>query len=74
MTRHMLFVGFSLRDDNFHQIVYDVRKAAPRHGETESSFGTALFLEGLTCFEPSGAIALRSKRWGAPGTPVNISC
>ena len=29
ITRHMLFVGFSLRDDNFHQIAYDVRKAAP---------------------------------------------
>lgn len=45
ITRHMLFVGFSLRDDNFHQIAYDVRKAAPRQGETGSSFGTALFLE-----------------------------
>jgi hypothetical protein len=27
ITRHMLFVGFSLTDDNFHRIADDVRKA-----------------------------------------------
>ncbi len=27
MTRHMLFVGFSLRDENFEKIIDDVRKA-----------------------------------------------
>src|SRR3712207_8779016 len=27
ITRHMLFVGFSLTDDNFHRIAYDVRSA-----------------------------------------------
>ena len=45
VTRHMLFVGFSLRDDNFHRIVHDVRKAVRAtetwHGEP---FGTALVL------------------------------
>ena len=44
ITRHMLFVGFSLRDDNFHQIAYDVRKAAPQRAG-DAAFGTALFLE-----------------------------
>ncbi len=42
ITRHMLFVGFSLQDDNFHQIVRAVRRAA-RYGEAGSRpFGTAL--------------------------------
>ncbi|RZT63898.1 SIR2-like protein [Microcella alkaliphila] len=27
MTRHLLFVGFGLRDDHFHEIVHDVRRA-----------------------------------------------
>lgn len=44
MTRHMLFVGFSLRDDNFHRIADDVRKVV-RRGELSQEFGTALVLE-----------------------------
>ncbi len=47
ITRHMLFVGFSLTDDNFHQIVDAVRKAI-RDVENEATsgdpFGTALLL------------------------------
>ena len=27
MTRHLLFVGFGMRDDHFHEIVHDVRRA-----------------------------------------------
>lgn len=30
MTRRMLFVGFSMNDDNFHRIIDDVRKARVR--------------------------------------------
>lgn len=44
VTRHLLFVGYSLSDDDFHQIVYDVRTAV--HGaqatELHYAFGTAL--------------------------------
>lgn len=43
LTRHMLFVGYSLSDDNFHRLVHQVRAAI---GSTERSadtmFGTAL--------------------------------
>lgn len=49
ITRHMLFVGFSLTDDNFHRIVDDVRKAIRGHnpsGEKDTPFGTALLLRG----------------------------
>jgi hypothetical protein len=42
ITRRMLFVGFSLRDDNFHRIADDVRRAL---GDRRSgTFGTTLLL------------------------------
>jgi hypothetical protein len=40
VTRHMLFVGFSLTDDNFHRIADDVRKAFG--DDRPGRFGTAL--------------------------------
>lgn len=40
LTRHMLFYGFSLRDDNFISIVDEVRKA--RQGARKGWFGTVL--------------------------------
>lgn len=49
ITRHMLFVGYSLRDHDFHQIAHDVRKAirggrnqGGRTGRGHRAFGTAL--------------------------------
>jgi hypothetical protein len=53
ITRHMLFVGFSLADDNFHRIVHDVRTAV---GEADlrpdpEPFATALTLERATLAE-----------------------
>jgi SIR2-like protein len=53
ITRHMLFVGFSLEDDNFHQIMRSVRRAvrvnAPDPREREAPrprpFGTSLIIE-----------------------------
>lgn len=45
LTRHLLFVGFSLSDDNFLSIVDDVRRArGPAQGARQEKFGTALFL------------------------------
>ena len=45
LTRHMLFVGFSLEDDNFHRIVDAVRKACGgAHLDQASGFGTVLDL------------------------------
>ncbi|HEY8589119.1 MAG TPA: SIR2 family protein, partial [Naasia sp.] len=42
MTRHLLFVGFGLADDHFHEIVHDVRRTA---GETATGpIGTVLTL------------------------------
>lgn len=45
ITRHMLFVGFSLEDDNFHQIVHAVRRAVQPSEPDDAGggpFGTAL--------------------------------
>eukprot|EP01122_Echinamoeba_exundans_P002066 TRINITY_DN1202_c0_g1_i6.p1 TRINITY_DN1202_c0_g1~~TRINITY_DN1202_c0_g1_i6.p1 ORF type:complete len:448 (-),score=27.53 TRINITY_DN1202_c0_g1_i6:643-1986(-) len=37
ITRHMLFVGFSLQDDNFHRIADEVRRSLRTISETESA-------------------------------------
>ncbi len=45
ITRHMLFLGFSLEDDNFHQIIRAVRRAKSPAGtapDRASPFGTSL--------------------------------
>lgn len=49
ITKHMLFVGFSLTDDNFHRIADAVRRARPvaqpsSGGSAPKTFGTALHL------------------------------
>lgn len=46
ITRHMLFLGFSLRDDNFLRIVDQVRRAVNPEGATgsEHRLGTAIML------------------------------
>lgn len=42
MTRHLLFVGFSVKDPHFHEIVHDVRRALP---EGRNRFGTVLTID-----------------------------
>jgi hypothetical protein len=47
ITRHMLFVGFSLSDDNFHRIADDVRRvlrSLENRGGARVPFGTAAVL------------------------------
>jgi hypothetical protein len=41
MTRHMLFVGYSLNDDTFHKVMHDVRQA---QAKSSGPVGTALTL------------------------------
>lgn len=48
LTKHMLFVGFSLDDDNFHRMADDVRRIArrpSRFGGPDEPFGTSLVLK-----------------------------
>lgn len=43
LTRHMLFVGYSLSDDNFHRLVHQVRTAiGSSERSADAMFGTAL--------------------------------
>ncbi len=44
LTRHMLFVGFSLTDDTFHKIAHDVRSVlgSPKQRPDSRPFRTAL--------------------------------
>jgi SIR2-like domain len=51
LTRHMLFVGFGLSDDNFHVIAHDVRSALKRDEKTSADpFGTALLVHESPLF------------------------
>lgn len=44
MTRHMLFVGFSLVDDNFARLAYQVRRVLVTGGSLDQKVGTVLAL------------------------------
>jgi hypothetical protein len=44
LTHHLLFVGFGLADDHFHEIVHDVRRALPEGTSKGHHMGTVLSL------------------------------
>jgi hypothetical protein len=44
LTHHLLFVGFGLADDHFHEIVHDVRRALPSEATKSHQMGTVLSL------------------------------
>jgi hypothetical protein len=44
ITHHIMFVGFGLVDDHFHQIIHDVRRALPSDHSATGEFATALVL------------------------------
>jgi hypothetical protein len=44
LTHHLLFVGFGLADDHFHEIVHDVRRALPQDVSKNHQMGTVLSL------------------------------
>nr|BFE42578.1 SIR2 family protein [Pseudarthrobacter oxydans] len=54
ITHHLLFVGFGLADDHFHEIIHDVRRALPAQ-EAGGRFGSALMLK---------RDAMQEKLWG----------
>jgi hypothetical protein len=43
LTRHMIFVGYGLRDEDFHELMYEVRSAFPE-GKPAKELGTVLSL------------------------------
>jgi len=49
LTRHLLFVGYSLRDEDFHQVIHEVRAA--RRSIYPKKMGTVLTLFETPAFE-----------------------
>jgi hypothetical protein len=47
LTRHMLFVGYSLSDDDFHKVVHDVRLALPEGATPTIATALTLFDDPL---------------------------
>ena len=45
LTRHMLFVGYSLTDDSFHKVMHEVRRARS-NTDSKANVGTTLLLTG----------------------------
>jgi hypothetical protein len=45
LTRHMLFVGFSFTDDNFHRIAHAVRQSLAQQPREDPRFGTTLVVD-----------------------------
>jgi hypothetical protein len=43
LTRHLLFVGYGLKDEDFHELLHEVRNAFP-NGKPERLLGTVLTL------------------------------
>ena len=43
MTKHMLFVGYSLTDDSFHRVMHEVRTVVGKP-RGDDRFGTAVLL------------------------------
>ena len=50
LTRHMLFIGYSLSDEDFHAVMHDVSSARSESGGNDAS-GTALTLFTDTIFQ-----------------------
>jgi hypothetical protein len=62
LTHHLLFVGFGLADDHFHEIVHDVRRALPNDASMDHKMGTvlSLFDEPLQTLVWTGKLEIHS--------------
>jgi hypothetical protein len=68
LTHHLLFVGFGLADDHFHEIVHDVRRAIPTASTDSHQMGTvlSLFEEPLQRLVWSGKLDILPMAGAAP--------
>jgi hypothetical protein len=72
MTRQMLFVGFSLKDDNFHKVADAVRRARnPEPRADRQRFGTVLKLAAEPFVEELWKDELTFISAG-PGIPIDL--
>lgn len=70
LTHHLLFVGFGLADDHFHEIVHDVRRALPQDVSKNHQMGTvlSLFHEPLQNLVWEGRLDILPMSGSAPAT------
>ncbi|MET4145478.1 SIR2 family protein [Arthrobacter sp. UYCo732] len=70
LTHHLLFVGFGLADDHFHEIVHDVRRALPHDVSKNHQMGTvlSLFHEPLQNLVWEGRLDILPMSGSAPAT------
>ena len=70
LTHHLLFVGFGLADDHFHEIVHDVRRALPHEVSKNHQMGTvlSLFHEPLQNLVWEGRLDILPMSGSAPAT------
>jgi hypothetical protein len=71
ITHHLLFVGFGLTDDHFHQIIHDVRRAIWHPGADK--FGTALMMETDELDEALWGEQLSLVSMGSPRGDVQVA-
>lgn len=67
ITRHLLFVGFGLKDDHFHEILFDVRRAVRDRSGVVPKLGTVIRLVPDALDEALWGSALDFVPLGAPG-------
>jgi hypothetical protein len=73
MTRHMLFVGFGLSDDNFHAIAHDVRTAlASGRDEKRPPFGTAVLVKERPLFTELWKGDIDPAALAPAGAPIGV--
>lgn len=74
VTKHMLFLGFSLTDPNFHSVMDSVRRATRSYRSQQVSLGTSVQLqpnaELAQLFQEDLAFAWMSDE----ARPISISC
>jgi hypothetical protein len=77
LTRHLLFVGYSLSDDDFHQIIHEVKMARGTSDADQSCLGTALVLTEddlkATLWEDIVGIVPMSAQGDAPASRASES-
>lgn len=73
ITHHLLFVGFGLRDDHFHEIIHDVRRAMPQNADAPETLATALTLKSSPLNDMLWQNKLNLVSMGGPvGAPADI--
>ncbi|KJE89461.1 hypothetical protein CAOG_00925 [Capsaspora owczarzaki ATCC 30864] len=75
ITRHMLFVGFSLQDDNFHRVVDEVRRAIRSTTSSSAPVVSAAAIVNDLASQPAAlagltALATAPPKTNEPSIPV----